>query len=162
MSIAFISIGTNLGNRPENLIQAIHAIERTCGIVKQKSSIYETSAWGYQSFNNFLNQVVKIDTELSPTKLLAELLRVESDMGRQRSSPNYQDRIIDLDIITYDSLVLNETSLVLPHPHYHNRAFVLWPLSELEPNHLHPTKNKTAQSLKHDLAYDIEINIFNP
>jgi 2-amino-4-hydroxy-6-hydroxymethyldihydropteridine diphosphokinase len=160
MSIAFISIGTNLGNKPKNLNQAIHAIERTCGILKQKSSIYETTAWGFASFNNFLNQVVSVDTNLSPQNLLAKLLTIETNMGRERNTVHYEDRIIDLDIISFDDLILESQNLTIPHPQYHKRAFVVWPLAEIAPHHWHSLQQKTAFQLKQDLANQTEIKLF--
>lgn len=160
MSIAFISIGTNLGNKSENLYQAIHSIEITCGILKQKSSIYETTAWGFASFNNFLNQVVSIDTNLSPQNLLLELLTIETNMGRERNAAHYEDRIIDLDIIAFDDLILESQNLTIPHPQYHKRTFVVWPLAEIAPHHWHPLQQKTAFELKQDLADQTEIKLY--
>jgi len=140
----YISLGTNLGDKEQNLRTAIVQIEAMCGKVEQTSSIYSSAPWGFESFNNFLNQVVLIETLLSPKELMHSLLTIEKQLGRNRTSKTgYQDRIIDLDILFYDNLLINEEGLIIPHPKLHERNFVLQPLLEIDPNFIHPLLNKS-------------------
>lgn len=159
MNKAYISIGSNLGNRLENLNKSIQLLQTTSGIAKQMSSIYETPSWGYQSFNNFLNQVVALETLLEPQELMRKLLEIEENMGRVRLSSQYQDRIIDLDIIDYNNEVMRTKHLQLPHPRYHERAFVVWPLAEIAPNLIHPILLKSAEELKNAFQFS-EIKLY--
>lgn len=147
MSNVFVSLGTNLGNKELNLIQAIAQIELKIGTIAQKSSIYKTEPWGYQSFNNFLNQVICVETTLSPNEVLHNLLQIEKNMGRVRASADYEDRIIDLDILLYDEIIINQPELKIPHPNMHLRQFILEPLSELQPMLTHPKLNQSILAL---------------
>ncbi len=152
MSKVYISLGTNLGNKPQNLKKACDLISKQIGIIQQKSSIYETEPWGYDSFNNFLNQVVEVKTEITPRKLLHNLLVIEEIMGRSRnSSKNYQDRIIDLDILLYDNLIMQNDELNLPHAKMHERKFALEPLVEINQGLIHPVFKKTMKQLFDEL-----------
>lgn len=152
MGKVFISLGTNLGNKQLNLNHAIAQIEKHIGLVAQKSSIYETEPWGYQSFNNFLNQIIVVKTILSPSVLMDTLLQIEKSMGRNRKHEGYQDRIIDLDIILIDQLVIRKDRLTIPHPKLHLRQFILEPLAEIEPEFLHPVFKKTIKALLTELT----------
>jgi len=143
----YISLGTNLGNKVQNLKNANVEIELNCGIVKQKSSIYSSAPWGFESFNNFLNQVILVETNLSPQELIHELLKIETSFGRNRAASDYQDRIIDLDILFYDDLVLSNSDLIIPHPKLHERNFILEPMRELSPRFKHPVLGKSIENL---------------
>ena len=115
--------------------------------MKQKSSIYSTEPWGYESFNNYLNQVVEIESEQTPEQIMLNLLMIESEMGRIRHSGSYADRQIDLDILFYDHEILNLTKLTIPHPLLHKRLFILEPLAELAGELTHPILNKSIKQL---------------
>jgi dihydroneopterin aldolase/2-amino-4-hydroxy-6-hydroxymethyldihydropteridine diphosphokinase len=131
--LAFIGLGTNLGNREENLAlarQKITALPHTD--VTKFSSVYSTLPWGRTEQPEFLNQVVSIDTRLTPRELLEELLDIEKDMGRERIEC-WGPRIIDLDLLLYGDQVIKEPDLVVPHPWLTKRAFVLTPLLEIAP-----------------------------
>ena len=145
--LLFISLGSNLGNKKENLTKAIQFISKRVGQVKQKSSIYSTEPWGYESFNNYLNQVVEIESEQTPEQIMLNLLMIESEMGRIRHSGSYADRQIDLDILFYDHEILNLTKLTIPHPLLHKRLFILEPLAELAGELTHPILNKSIKQL---------------
>ncbi len=147
MSIVYISLGSNLGNREANLKKAISYITQRIGILQQKSSIYETKPWGFNSFNNFLNLVIEIRTDLKPEKVLDELLEIEEEMGIKRNNNGYQDRTIDLDILLYDEIILKNKDLEVPHPRLHQRLFTLEPLVEIAPNLVHPTLKEPINSL---------------
>ena len=132
MHIAYLALGTNLGDKNRNLEIALEKIAATIGTLSTLSSVYASEPWGYESENSFLNQVVKVETELSPHELLKAVQTIETQMGRTRKdSARYQDRIIDIDIILYDDLVYESEELTIPHPLYRERAFVWEPLKEI-------------------------------
>ena len=114
--------------------------------IKKKSGIYETEPWGLKEQPKFLNQVVKAKTRLAPLELLSALKEIERAMGRKKST-KYGPRLIDLDILFYDDLVMKTETLTIPHPMLTQRAFVLVPLNEIAPNHLHPVENKKIREL---------------
>lgn len=127
-----LSLGTNLGDKQANLEKAICHIARFATIIR-RSSIIETAPWGFESQNSFLNMVVAIETTLSPLQLLDATQHIEREMGRTEKSENgiYHDRIIDIDIITYNKKKMDTPRLILPHPRAHLRDFVMVPLREL-------------------------------
>jgi len=143
--IVYLALGTNLGDRSGNLKQAIAALTPQLD-VKAKSQVYETPPWGFEEQPKFLNQVVKANTYLDPEPLLKHLKRLEVALGRQESFPN-GPRLIDMDLLFYDDLVLNKPSLVIPHPRLHERGFVLLPLLDIAPNLVHPVQQKTVEEL---------------
>lgn len=139
----YLALGTNLGDRLANLKQAIAALTPQLE-VKAKSQVYETPPWGFEDQPKFLNQAVKANTYLDPLPLLKHLKRLEVALGRQVSFPN-GPRLIDIDILFYDDLVLHTPPLVLPHPRLHERGFVLLPLMDIAPDLVHP---QTKQSVR--------------
>jgi 2-amino-4-hydroxy-6-hydroxymethyldihydropteridine diphosphokinase len=147
MNKVFLGIGTNLNKRESNINEAVARIEEYIGKIVASSSVYETEPWGFQSENEFLNMVVKLETNLSPSGLLGRILMIESLLGRVRSDTHYVSRIIDLDILFYDNIIINEISLKIPHPLMQERMFVLVPLCEIEPDYVHPVFNQTIASL---------------
>lgn len=143
--IVYLALGSNLGDRLANLKQAIAALTPQLD-VKAKSQVYETPPWGYEDQPKFLNQVVKAKTYLEPEPLLKHLKRLEVALGRQESFPN-GPRLIDIDILFYDELILYSPSLVIPHPRLHERAFVLLPLMDLDPELIHPVNKKSVREM---------------
>ena len=131
--IAYLSLGSNLGNRHATMQQAILLLGKQAGSVDRVSSAIETEPWGFESANKFLNMCVRITTTLSPEQLLATTKDIDQLLGRTTKSVNgqYHDRPIDIDILTYDDLHINTPSLTLPHPHMHERDFVMIPLREI-------------------------------
>jgi len=114
--------------------------------VKAKSQVYETPPWGFEDQPKFLNQVIKANTYLDPEPLLKHLKRLEVALGRKESFPN-GPRLIDMDILFYDDLVMEKPSLVLPHPRLHERGFVLLPLLEIAPNLVHPVRKQSVREM---------------
>ncbi|MDO4692303.1 MAG: 2-amino-4-hydroxy-6-hydroxymethyldihydropteridine diphosphokinase [Porphyromonadaceae bacterium] len=145
----FLALGSNQGNRYELLERAISCLDKEVGQVLQTSSMIETEPWGFVSSSLFLNAVVELETELSPTALLDRTQDLEKELGRKEKSHNgtYQDRPIDIDILLYDDLVLQSDRLTLPHPLMHKRRFVLEPLSQIAPEQIHPVLQCTATEL---------------
>lgn len=130
---AYLSLGTNLGDKEQNLLSAISEIRRRIGPVKAQSAFLATRPWGFESPHTFLNAAIRIETALSPFDLLHQTQQIERDMGRKHKSVNgqYHDRIIDIDILLYDDLHIATPELTIPHPHMHERDFVLIPLKEI-------------------------------
>lgn len=130
---AYLSLGTNLGDKEHNLLSAISEIRRRIGPVKAQSAFLATRPWGFESPHTFLNAAIRIETALSPLDLLHQTQQIERDMGRKHKSVNgqYHDRIIDIDILLYDDLHIATPELTIPHPHMHERDFVLIPLKEI-------------------------------
>jgi len=147
MKSVFLGIGSNLGNRENNMQQAVEHISKRVGEVCMTSTIYETEPWGFQSDFAFLNMVIVVETHMSPKELLSEILYIESSLGRIRNKVHYSSRIIDIDILLYDDVVLSEPDLTIPHPLLHERKFVLIPLCEISSELVHPVLKKTFREL---------------
>jgi 2-amino-4-hydroxy-6-hydroxymethyldihydropteridine diphosphokinase len=143
----FISLGSNMGDRLLYLQMACDMIGAHCGLIINESSVYETEPWGFESQMSFYNQVVHISTNLDPVQLIGKLLNIEMDLGRSRSAEGYQSRTIDIDILYYDALVLNQPALIIPHPRLHLRRFVLEPLCEIASDYRHPILKQTNSDL---------------
>jgi len=143
--IVYLAFGSNMGNRLANLKAAISNLTPQMS-VKKKSSVYETPAWGFADQGAFLNQVVKAETYLKPEALLGHLKRLEMALGRVPSFEN-GPRLIDIDILFFDDVIMDTPPLVIPHPRLHERAFVLVPLAELAPDLVHPVLNKSVSEL---------------
>jgi 2-amino-4-hydroxy-6-hydroxymethyldihydropteridine diphosphokinase len=143
---AFLSLGSNLGDRRGYLTAAEARLARIGQIVAQ-SKIYETDPVGYISQPQFLNQVVKLETICGPRELLNETRSIENALGRTRSFP-FAPRTIDIDIILYEDLIIDEPGLIIPHPRMHERRFVLTPLLELTPHLVHPRMEKPMAALE--------------
>ena len=146
MPIVYLGLGSNLGDRRANLIAAAAGLPPAATVLRA-SSIYETEPWGYLEQPAFLNQVLETETKLAPTDLLAALKSLEASLGRQATF-RYGPRLIDLDILLYDQLVLDLPDLVIPHPQLAQRAYTLVPLAELSPNVVHPRLKASMAELR--------------
>jgi len=143
--IVYLALGSNLGNRAANLKEALASLSPQME-VKAKSKVYETPPWGHTEQDKFFNQVVMVKTYLEPEPLLKHLKRLEVALGRKASFQN-GPRLIDIDILFYDDLVLESTALVIPHPHVHERGFVLLPLLDIAPELVHPVKQRSVRDM---------------
>lgn len=161
-SHSFVLLGTNMGDRESLLQDAITMMGESCGEIVARSKIYETEPWGFEAENNFLNQVVMIETELKPHDLLKELLSIEAVLGRQRQEGivGYQSRPMDLDILYYDDFVVDDSDLILPHPRLHRRRFTLLPLCDIAPDFKHPVFDKTNRLLLEQCDDDSDVKIY--
>lgn len=144
--IVYLSLGSNLGDRAANLRSAIHKLA-DLGAVKAVSAFYETEPVGLTAQPWFLNCAVKLDTEKMPRQLLAGVLNLEQEMGRQRKQKN-GPRIIDIDILLFGTSIIDTHGLTIPHPRLHERRFVLEPLVEIAPDIRHPVFKRTARELR--------------
>lgn len=159
MHVTYLGLGSNIGDRLQNLQAAINALEPEVHPV-ECSPVYETPPWGFLDQPNFLNQVVKAETELSPGELLRYLKEIEKDLGRQDSFLN-GPRKIDLDIIFYDDAVIESPPITIPHPRMDDRGFVLLPLADLAPEFKHPVLDLSVQDMLAQVAVG-DIEWFSP
>ena len=154
MAIAYLSLGSNKGDRIGFVQQATSLLNASDGIsLIRTSAFYESEPWGMDSKNWFVNAVVEIKTTLSPQELLTQCQRIETQLGRKRldDTKEYQDRTIDIDILFYNKEIVNDGNLTIPHKFLQLRAFTLVPLLELIPNFEHPLLHKTIAQLHDDL-----------
>lgn len=154
MESAVILMGTNLDDRKDNLRVALKKMIERIGEAQLESSLYQTAPWGNIQQDDFLNKVVVIRTHLSPQSLLSELLAIEHEMGRIRTS-KWAPRLIDLDILYFGDQTIYETGLQIPHPYLQDRRFTLIPLVEILPDFIHPVLKKTNTEL---LAHTTDIS----
>jgi len=144
---AILSIGSNQGNRLENVQKCIQLIQLEIGTVFSVSKLYETPSWGFES-DSFYNCVLAIHTSKSAQKLLSSCLKIEKKLGRIRSlHEGYQPRIIDIDVISFNNEIIQSANLIVPHPQMHERLFVLLPMKDLQLEFIHPILNKSTQDL---------------
>jgi len=146
MSTTYLLLGSNLGDRLSYLNQAKKLIATECGNISTESGIYETAAWGITEQPSFYNQVIVLQTDLLPAVLMQNLLDIEQVIGRKRII-KYGPRIIDLDILLIDSVILNTPLLTLPHPNLPERRFALLPLAEVAPLVVHPVLKRNILTL---------------
>lgn len=144
---AILSIGSNQGDRLENVQACIQLIQLEIGTVFSVSKLYETPSWGFES-DSFYNCAIAIQTSKSAQKLLSSCLKIEKKLGRIRSlHEGYQPRIIDIDIISFENVIIDSANLVVPHPQMQDRLFVLLPMKDLQLEFVHPIMNKSTQDL---------------
>lgn len=150
MATVYLGLGTNLGNKEANLRTAIYKLQERIGKQVSLSSFYETAPWGFESDHSFLNAAIGLETSLSPIEILHITQEIEKELGRTKKSVNgsYSDRLIDIDILLYDTLVLQTPELTIPHPLMTERDFVMNPLIEIAGNVIHPILKKRIMTIQ--------------
>ena len=146
MSIVFLQLGSNLGDRELLLKDAITEIEDRVGVVVKYSKVYESAPWRVEGQNNYLNQILKVKTILLADNVLSIVLDIEKQLGRIRVE-KWGERLIDIDILFYNDSIIEMPELCVPHKHLHERLFVLTPLCDIAPEMVHPRYNKTIEEL---------------
>jgi 2-amino-4-hydroxy-6-hydroxymethyldihydropteridine diphosphokinase len=146
MPFVYLILGGNKGNRTKIIAEAIDLVTSHIGRKKAISGLYESESWGFKS-EPFVNQIIKIETLLSPDDVLKCSQQIENQLGRTRKSTGYEARTIDIDLLYYDSLVLNATDLTIPHPRIAERRFVLVALAEIAPDLIDPVNGLTAAEM---------------
>ena len=164
MHFVYLSLGSNIGKKAENLANACDFLEEKVGKIITKSKIYQTKAWGLENQADFYNQIILISTDFAPKTLLKVILEIELALGRVRKV-RWGERIIDIDIIYFDNIVIDnvidnlddinnvsshiteENTIIIPHQSMQKRLFVLVPLAEIAPDFVHPVLKKTNKEL---------------
>ena len=146
----YLSLGSNLGDKLGNLGKCMDLIKSHIGQIAERSQVYRSAAWGFQSDHAFYNMCLEIKTALSVEDLMEKVLKIEKIMGRKRSGKGYTDRIVDIDILFFDNLILERPDIVVPHPRIELRRFVLEPLAEINPELNHPVLNRSIAMLLED------------
>lgn len=148
MNTVYFLLGSNLENRAGMLERARVEVTNKIGRIIGKSSIYESEPWGFQAENSFLNQVIIVETGLNAVLVLAEILKVENQLGRKRiNGSRYSSRVIDIDILFFNDEIIRQDDLIIPHPGIPERMFTLIPLSEIDRTLVHPDNGKTIGAL---------------
>jgi len=147
MAKVYFVVGGNLGDRERYIDRTKSLISERVGFILRYSSLYESEPWGFDHEQNFLNQVLIVDTQLSPAAILLEISFIEGVLGRERNGNGFSARTADIDILFYDQQVLLSPSLVIPHRFLHKRLFVLTPLLEVAPDFIHPLFSVTIREL---------------
>lgn len=149
MNTVFLGLGSNLGNKEDNILKAYDLISSEIGSIQCKSSFYYSEAVGFKSHNGFVNSVIQVKTIFKPFPLLNQLKKIEIDIGRKKKSIDqvYNDRIIDIDILFFNDAILKKENLQIPHPYVNERLFVLVPLKEIAADFIHPELSKKVSDL---------------
>jgi len=145
--ILYLLLGSNLGEKKKQVNEAMDLIATMIGPVTMRSSLYETEPWGFSSEEFFLNRALQVLTFLSPEEVMQKIRGIEMIFGRERSGSGYSSRTLDIDILFYDDLVLNQETLIIPHPRIQDRKFALVPLDEIAHELIHPVLRKTIREL---------------
>ena len=150
----YLSLGSNLGNRQQNLSRAITLITNRIGLIKDQSDLFVTEPVGFTSAHLFINMVVRLEPALTAIQVLKTTQQIEKELGRKKKSANgiYHDRQIDIDILLYDEEIILTSSLTIPHPHMKERRFVLEPMAQIAPQLIIPNETKTIAELLADIC----------
>jgi 2-amino-4-hydroxy-6-hydroxymethyldihydropteridine diphosphokinase len=160
MNTVFLLLGSNLLDRLLMLTKAQEHIRILIGEISSTSKIYESAPWGFESKKSFLNQVLIIETALGPIEVLEQIKIIEKEMGRVKTSINYESRTIDIDILFYNNKIIALPELIIPHPQLHKRRFTLVPLAEIAPEFIHPVFKKPIKDLLINCNDDSEVKVY--
>lgn len=159
MNEVYLQLGSNIGDRLDNLDQSIKIITERIGNVLEKSSVYESTPWGVENQRNFLNQVIFVKSNFDPYTILDLVLQIEKDMGRIRIE-KWGERIIDIDILFIDDLIIESENLCIPHEFIAKRKFVLQPMCEIARAFIHPKLKKTISQLLEECIDEEKVNVY--
>jgi len=156
--VTYLSLGTNQGNKLENLQNTCNLIAERVGRIVKISSVYKTASWGFDS-DDFFNICIEVSTNLNPEKLLEQVLAIEKELGRKPNDSNtYKARVIDIDVLLFEDEIIFHPNLTVPHPRMLERKFVLVPLAEIAPNTKHVVAKKTISSCLQDCTTILMLN----
>ena len=155
----FLLLGANLGEREVTLAKATQLIAERISPITAQSHLYQTAPWGVIDQPAFLNQVIRLETEFTPDEVLAQTLEIEKQLGRERRL-RWGARVIDIDMLYYEDVILETKNLHFPHPRLHQRRFTLVPLAEIAPDFVHPVLHRTNQELLSECTDDSQVNVF--
>jgi 2-amino-4-hydroxy-6-hydroxymethyldihydropteridine diphosphokinase len=161
MNTVYLLTGGNVGNRQQYLEKSALLIEAACGKINLRSAVYETEAWGKTDQAAFLNQALQLSTPLPAADLMNKLLAIEETCGRKRVE-KYGARTIDIDMLLFNSDIIETALLTIPHPRMANRRFVLEPLNEIAPGYVHPVFKKTIARLLAICPDPLAVKKFSP
>lgn len=149
MNTVFLGLGSNLGEKENNILKACEFISATIGEIQVMSSFYFSEAWGFKSQNSFVNTVIQVETGMEPLPLLVQLKKIEVEIGRKNKSAKevYDDRVIDIDILFFNNEIIKNEHLAIPHSYINQRLFVLEPLNEIAGDFVHPELNIKVKDL---------------
>lgn len=151
-----LSLGGNQGDIKKTFLSAKNMIAQEIGTIVKESSIYQTQAWGVENQPDFLNQVIIVETKLSPTTILEKCLAIEMELGRKRMK-RWGERTIDIDLLFFNNEIIQTENLQVPHPRISERNFILFPLNEIIPNYIHPVLNVSIKNLKNKCIDDLKV-----
>jgi 2-amino-4-hydroxy-6-hydroxymethyldihydropteridine diphosphokinase len=150
MAVVYLGIGSNLGDKQGNCLDAIERLSTRGISISKRSAMHETQPWGVEDQPDFVNMAVEVETVMSPEELLVTVKEIEREMGR-KAGTRWGPRLIDLDVLLYDDRIVKSKDLIIPHPLLHKRNFVLLPLAEISPECVHPVLKKTIRELAQEL-----------
>ncbi|MFO7723318.1 MAG: 2-amino-4-hydroxy-6-hydroxymethyldihydropteridine diphosphokinase [Bacteroidales bacterium] len=163
MHICYLSLGSNMGCREEHLDAARRMLQHQGLVIIAESPVYQTAPWGFHSQIHFLNQVIKGGCSFSASELFQITSQTENDLGRIRTrGGSYENRVIDIDILFFDDMIISTTHLEIPHPRIADRRFILEPLSAIAPYHIHPVLQKDISTLLAACPDHGVVSIFQP
>ncbi len=159
----YILLGGNLGDKQQVFSEARKRLNEQVGTITDQSLVYETEPWGFESDDNFWNQVLEIATDLTAEEVLQKTQQIENELGRTRKANRYDSRIIDIDILFFGNQIIQTENLVVPHPRIQERKFALVPLCEIVPELIHPVFQKSLKQLLEDCTDALKVSpIPNP
>jgi 2-amino-4-hydroxy-6-hydroxymethyldihydropteridine diphosphokinase len=161
MNQVILLTGGNLGDRLSILRQAKELVKTTVGTINIASPLIESEAWGFDSENTFLNQVLVVDTELSAYQVLTEVQRIEIDLGRVRKTEQWISRLIDIDILFFNNELIESTDLTIPHQHIQDRRFTLFALNTIIPNYIHPKLQLPISTLLNNCKDQSKVEVYH-